>query len=147
MKYFTSRIIPSPMAMPPHPAHHHPAPPPVHHHRHSLVSVQYDSGVMQQVFGDFWPYHAEKLAPEPPEIKIIFALSMGFTLVANQQMAQAVVDSCMEEPQHDFPNPAICEDMLADLSQRLAIDKELVQAILSTTPPGVVAVIASMLDR
>ena len=63
-----------------HPPHTHIAPPPPHHGpaaRHGMVSVMFESGKMLETFGESWPFQAEKVAAESPEMKIIFARRAG----------------------------------------------------------------------
>lgn len=134
--------------MPHHPAPHHPVPPHEHHrHRHSLVSIVYDNDAMQAAFGELWPFHLEAIADESPEMKILFALSMGFKVNVNQQIAQVMIENRKEEPEYDFSNPALSDEVYSCLEQRLGISNEVADVILGTTPPGIISVIVSMLDR
>lgn len=133
------------------PPHHHPHNPPAppHNGRHSVVSVQYDNDRMEAVYGELWPFHLEKIACESPEMKIIFALTMGFKVNVNQQIATAMVEAFNDEPVHDFANPALTEEFIDTVASRIdmAENKDILTVILGTTPPGIVAVIASMIGN
>ncbi len=130
---------------------HHPNVPP--HHvgpigRHNIISVIYDSDKLQKVFGDFWYYHVERIANEPPEMKILFALEMGFCVSANSQIVDLLVRQNEEErnrgTSHKFANAALDEDNLQLLSTKLGINKETVSVVLEHAPEGVVSVIIAV---
>lgn len=129
------------------PPHHPPIPPhhDIHHGRHNIISVVYDGEKLQQVFGDFWGYHVERIANEPPEMKMLFALEMGFGVSANSQVVDLLMRQREEERKrgtsYKFANVAINEEILQMLSERLGIDKDTVSIVLEHAPDGVVSVI------
>lgn len=127
--------------------HAHPIPP--HHRdpngRHNVISVLYDSQKLQEVYGDLWVYHVEKVANEPPEMKILFALEMGFDVSANAQVVDLLVRQREEEKRrgtsHKFANAALDDEIMQAISTRLGIDRDTVSVVLEHAPEGVVSVI------
>lgn len=127
--------------------HEHPVPPP---HRdpagkYNIISVLYDGGVLQKVFGDFWAYHIEKIAIEPPEMKMLFALEMGFNVVANAQVVDVLARQRKEERErgtsHKFENAALNDEILQAIAEKLGIDMDTVSLVLEHAPDGVVSII------
>lgn len=126
---------------------HHPLSP--HHHdplgRHHVISVMYDSKKMEEVYGELWEYHIEKVGLEPPEMKMLFALQMGFKVSADSRIADILLAQREEErsrgTSHKFINAALDEEVLALLSDKLGIAKDLVSVILEHAPEGVVSVV------
>lgn len=131
------------------PTNPHQPPVPPHHvvpiGRHNIISIQYDSDKLQSVFGDFWGYHIERIANEPPEMKMLFALEMGFSVSADSQVVDLLIRQRKEEitrgTSHKFTNLALDEETLQLLSSKLGIDKNTVSVVLGHAPEGVVSVI------
>jgi len=128
--------------------HHHV----LHHHadpfsRHNVISVVYDNKKMEGIFGDMWEYHIEKIEFEPPEMKMLFALQMGFKVSADP----CIVDILLTQREvelskgttHKFINAALDDDVLLLLSEKLGIEKDAVSVILEHAPEGVVSVVIS----
>jgi len=130
----------------PHP-HGHPVPPHHHNPRHSMVSVVYDTEKLVQVFGDSWPFHIEKIADESPEMKILFALEMGFEIAVNTQLMESYAAAMRAEPAYKFTNPALCTEMVGTLSEKLGVSDQAISLILAHIPDGVMAVIAAAANR
>lgn len=135
--------------IPPHPPihpHHD-----IHHGRHNIISVVYDSEKLQKVFGDLWGYHVERIAVEPPEIKMLFALEMGFAVSTNSQVVELLMRQREEERRrgttHKFTNIAIDDDILQEISDRIGIDKDTASIVLEQAPDGVVSVIIATLKN
>jgi len=129
---------------PVYPPHHHEMPPaPPHHHgpRHSMVAVMYNPEKLAQVYGDSWAFHIEKIAKEPPEMKILFALEMGFKIAVNKEIMESMDLAARDEPAYKFTNPSLDGETLGILAHKLGIESETVAAVLGHTHDGVVAVI------
>lgn len=127
--------------------HAHPVPPPHKDPvgRHNIISVLYDGEILQKVFGDFWAFHIEKIAFEPPEMKMLFALEMGFNVSANEQVVELLARQRKKERErgtsHKFENAALNDEILQAIAERLGIDKDTVSLVLEHAPDGVVSVI------
>lgn len=120
--------------------------------RHSLVSVVYDGNKMKEIYGDKWSYHVDKIAPEPPEIKILFAIQMGFMVSINQRMIDALIRQKEEETAlgispYGFANESLTEDNLQTISSAIGISVDEVTAILDRAPEGVVSTIIAAAKR
>ena len=131
------------------PASPHVLPVPSHHRepvgRHNVISVLYNAETLQKVFGDFWGYHVEKIANEPPEMKMLFALEMGFCVSADSQVVELLIHQREEERKrgtsHKFANAALDDEILQEIAERLGIDKDTISIVLEHAPDGVVSVI------
>lgn len=129
----------------PIPPHEHPLPiRPID--RHSMVSIIYDGNKLQETFGDLWSYHVDKIAMEPPEIKILFAIEMGFKVSTNQRMIEAMMRQRDEEAatgvtSHGFMNASLDKETLQKIGSVVSIDADSVDVILSHAPEGVVSTI------
>lgn len=127
--------------------HVHPTPPPHRDPvgRHNVISVLYDGEILQKVFGDLWAFHVEKIAIEPPEMKMLFALEMGFNVAVNTQVFDLLARQRKEERErgtsYKFDNAALDDEILQAIAERLKIDKDTVSIVLDHAPPGVVSVI------
>ena len=126
---------------------------PVHHHlgpkaRHHMISINYEPEKLMEVYGEFWPYHIERVANEPPEMKLLFALQMGFSVQVNTEIMAAMKARHSEEPEFKFGNPALdpCseEDIMQLIANSVLIDKSDVEVILKHCPEGVVAIIIAV---
>lgn len=127
--------------------HAHPVPPPHKDPigRHNVISVLYDSQKLQEVYGDLWGYHVERIAIEPPEMKLLFALEMGFSVASNSQVVDLLDRQRKEERErgtsYKFENAALDDEILQAIAERLGIDKDTVSIVLEHAPAGVVSVI------
>ena len=136
------------LPIPPHESHR-----PIHPmDRHSLVSVIYDSDKLKEMFGDKWSYHVDKIALEPPEIKILFAIEMGFKVSFNRRMVDAMIRLKEEElaegiTSHGFSNAALDKDTLQAIGTAIDIDTDAVGVILKHAPEGVVSTIIAASKR
>lgn len=61
------------------------------HVRDSLVSILYDIEVMKNVYGENYAFRMDQFAPETPEMKILFALIMGFKINVNSNLVEALL--------------------------------------------------------
>ena len=127
--------------------HAHPVPPPHKDPigRHDVISVLYDSQKLQEVYGDLWGYHVERIAIEPPEMKLLFALEMGFNVAPNSQVVDLLARQRKEERErgtsYKFENATLDDEILQAIAERLGIDKDTVSIVLEHAPAGVVSVI------
>ena len=106
-----------------------------------MVSVLYNTDKLMEIYGDSWSFHIEKIAGEPPEMKILFALEMGFKIAVNPQIMDSLVFGLRSEPAYKFANPALDEEIIALLSEKLGVEGDTLSTVLEHTPDGVVAVI------
>lgn len=124
---------------PPHlPHHHHP------HHvsphiRTEPISIQADTEMLNNAFGELWPFQLEAISKEPAEMKILFALQVGLKLTTNYKLDPT--DTCR------FENPALTDEVLEDLENRVGVDKQTLFSILDIAPPGVIAIICATLNK
>ena len=121
----------------------HPAPPVPPHMgpagRHNLISVLYDSEKLQRTFGDQWSFPLEKIAIEPPEMKFLFALEMGFQVTADSQVAEMLLRQRFEEPDYKFSS--MKPEDITLIAGKLGISENIVSLVLDNTPPGVAAIV------
>jgi len=121
-----------------------------HHHvnplgRHHVISIICDNEKMEEVYGDLWQYHIEKVGQEPPEMKMLFALQMGFKVSVDSRIIDILLTQREEErnrgTSHKFINAALAADVLELLSEKLGIEEDAVSVILEHAPEGVVSVV------
>lgn len=126
--------------------HHEPHRPHPTMDRHSIVSIEYESEKLKNVFGDMWNYHIDRIAVEPPEIKMLFAIELGLKITVNQYMVDALIQQRKEEivtgiTSHGFSNASLDDGALSIISSAICISKEAVEVILNYAPEGVVSTI------
>lgn len=119
--------------------------PPHHRHeaRHNVLSVVYEQDKMEKVFGDNWPFHQEKISVEPPEMKMLFALNMGFKVAVNNAVMEHLKELYKEERPYRFTNPALDPEdtAMSTIASKLGISEEDASTILGFPPDGVVAIV------
>ncbi len=124
---------------------HHPLPPHLGpHSRRNMVSVIYDEKKMSEVYGELWPFHFEKISSEPPEMKLLFALEMGFKVVFNEPLVQEMKKLYQNEPNCGFANPSLDEKTLELFANTFATEKDVISLILEHAPTGVVAILLAV---
>lgn len=130
-----------------HPAPLHGAPPHLlpPHVRGSLVSILYDIEVMKNVYGDNYAFRMDQLAPETPEMKILFALIMGFKINVNSNLVEALLYQRSMGVGIKFDN--FTKSQLEILSAKLGVEAEILSVILNPIPEGVAVVIMSMIKE
>ncbi len=116
-----------------------PGPLPPHHKPHNnLISVLYSEERMKASFGQFWGRECENISKEPPEIKIVFALLMGFQVCLNRPLTYEE----RTEPSVDF----VVDLDMARLSALLGLDEEVCAYIIRKAPDGIVTIIKGLLE-
>lgn len=138
--------------IPPHEAHMnellphermpHKMPP---HIRESLVSVLYDFEKMKEAFGENYAFRIDQLARETPEMKILFALIMGFKISVNLTLIEALLYERRKGVGIKFDN--FSSSQLDILAEKLGADAEVLSVILNPIPDGVAVVIMSMIKE
>lgn len=131
-----------PHLLPPHERDGHLLPP---HVRGSLVSILYDIEVMKNVYGDNYAFRMDQLAPETPEMKILFALIMGFKINVNSNLVEALLYQRSMGVGIKFDN--FTKSQLEILSAKLGVEAEILSVILNPIPEGVAVVIMSMIKE
>ena len=105
--------------------------------KNNVISLLYDEKKLYKKFGELMSYHLSSIDKEPPEIKILFALLHDCKIQINNK--PLLLEPCR------FENPALSEEILSILSQRLGIESEVIFSILDSAPEGVVSVIISII--
>lgn len=125
----------------PHGGHHHHA----HKARHNVLSIVYDQEKMQKVYGDIWPHHLEKISAEPPEMKMLFALQMGFKVAVNSGIMEHMKNLYKEEVNYRFSSPALdpTYNAMERIALKLGISEEDASVILGFAPEGVLSIVIS----
>lgn len=138
--------------VPPHEAHMHELPPHERmafrvppHIRGGLVSVLYDVESMKNVYGENYAFRIDQLARETPEMKILFALIMGFKISVNVAMIEALLYERSMGIGIKFDN--FTSSQLDILAEKLGVDAEVLSVILNPIPEGVAVVIMSMIKE
>lgn len=126
--------------------HHEPQHPHLPMDRHSVVSIEYESDKLKNVFGDMWSYHIDQIAAEPPEIKILFAIELGLKITVNQYMIDALIKQRKEEvatgiTSYGFSKASLDDDTLNMVSSAVCINKDAAEVILIHAPEGVVSTV------
>jgi len=115
------------------------------HIRGSLVSVLYDVETMKNVYGENYAFRMDQLARETPEMKILFALIMGFKISVNLAMIEALLYERSMGVGIKFDN--FTGSQLDILANKLGVSSEVLSVILNPIPEGVAVVIMSMLKE
>ena len=131
-----------PHILPHHEREGHLLPP---HVRGSLVSILYDIEVMKNIYGDNYTFRMDQLAPETPEMKILFALIMGFKINVNSNLVEALLYQRSMGVGIKFDN--FTKSQLEVLSAKLGVEAEILSVILNPIPEGVAVVIMSMIKE
>lgn len=138
--------------IPPHEAHMYEVPPHERmafrvppHIRGSLVSVLYDVESMKSVYGENYSFRIDQLARETPEMKILFALIMGFKISVNVTMIEALLYERSMGIGIKFDN--FTSAQLDILAEKLGVDAEVLSVILNPIPEGVAVVIMSLIKE
>lgn len=105
----------------------------------NIISVLYTEEKMKSSFGPFWGRECENISKEPAEIKMVFALLMGFQVCLNRPLSYEE----RTEPSVDF----IADIDMGRLSERLGIDEGTCSFIIKKAPDGIVTIIKGLLEK
>ncbi len=139
-------------AMPLHERHFHEIPPHERenlalppHVRGGLVSVLYDAEVMKNIYGDTYSFRMDQLARESPEMKILFALIMGFKIKVSESLVEALLYQRSMGVGIKFDN--FTRSQLEILAGKLGVEAEILSVILNPIPEGIAVIIMSMIKE
>lgn len=118
-------------AHPPVPHHHIHGP----HQRIEPFSIVPNVDVLENAFGEMWPYQLEAISREPAEMKLLFALQLGLKVNTNYNIDRL--------PACRFENPILNDEIMQKLEDMLGAEKDILFSVLDYAPPGVVAIICA----
>lgn len=117
-----------------------------HRARHNVVSILYEQEKMEAIYGKTWSYHLEKIGAEPPEMKMLFALQMGFKVEINTNIMDQLKELYQYEREYKFVSPALdeSEETIEIIASKLGISAEDANIILGFAPEGVLSIVMSV---